>query len=379
MPLFAQVADAAPNPALGMFLFTLGGLTGAVFYLPFRKVKNWAWESYWLVWALFALLIFPWALTLSTSPNVVSVLLAAPGKVIAYCFVCGLMWGFGGLTWGLMMRYLGFGLGLAIGGGLCSATGTLMPPVLKPVLERLLLVAPANTTFADAVDEGVRSLYATTSAKVALLGIVVSLVSILLVGAAGISKEREVSEEEKRKSIAEFDLKKGILVAIFCGLMSAGMSFGLQGGAAIERLALETKPLTSPTWKGLPVLVVVLFGGFIVNSLWCLFLNLKNKTTGDYFESNAPLIGNLFFAGLAGMLWSSGLVCFKTGSPAMGKLGYIGWSATFAASILFGTIVSIILGEWRGTSLRTRWLLFLGLLLLVSSAVISTYSGYLKQ
>ena len=115
-----------------MLIFVLGGLAGAVFYLPFKKVKNWAWESYWLVYAVFGLVVVPWALALATSPNVLSVLKAVAGKELGYCFLCGAMWGVGGLTWGLMIRYLGVGLGLAIGCGLCSAAGTLIPPVLKP-------------------------------------------------------------------------------------------------------------------------------------------------------------------------------------------------------------------------------------------------------
>ena len=182
MPLFAPDVAAAANPALGILIFVLGGLAGAVFYLPFKKVKNWAWESYWFIYAVFGLIIVPWLITLSTSPNVVSVLLHSPGKAIGYCFLCGAMWGFGGLTWGLMIRYLGFGLGLAIGGGLCSAAGTLLPPILKPVLQRFIGDAAGNVTLAEAIQNGVRSLYGTPSANVALVGVFVSLVGIALVG-----------------------------------------------------------------------------------------------------------------------------------------------------------------------------------------------------
>ena len=59
MPLLAEVGGSR-NPALGVMIFVLGGLAGAVFYLPFKKVKNWAWESYWLVYAVVGLVIVPW-------------------------------------------------------------------------------------------------------------------------------------------------------------------------------------------------------------------------------------------------------------------------------------------------------------------------------
>ena len=351
-------AAQATNPALGVAIFALGGLAGAVFYLPFKKVKQWAWESYWLVYAVFGLVIVPWLLALSTSPNVFSVLRQAPGRQILYCALCGAMWGVGGLTWGLMIRYLGVGLGLAIGCGLCSAAGTLIPPILSGNLQRLFGTAAANAS---------------------LLGVVVSLAGIVLVGMAGMSKENELPEAEKKKAVAEYNFKKGIAVAIFSGLMSSAMSFGLQGGAEIEKLAQTVAPVTSPTWRGMPVLVVVLLGGFAVNLTWCILLNVRNKTGGDYCRADAPLFSNLFFAGLAGAIWCSQFICFKTGEPAMGKTAYVGWAVLMASAILFSTLLGIFLGEWRGTSSKTRTLLASGLVLLLLSSFIAAYSGHLAQ
>jgi L-rhamnose-H+ transport protein len=353
-----ETAQAAVNPALGVLIFTLGGLAGAVFYLPFKKVKQWAWESYWLVYALFGLVIVPWTLAFIFSPNVLTVLKSASGGNLAYCFLCGAAWGVGGLTWGLMIRYLGVGLGLAIGCGLCSAAGTLIPPILGGNLGALT---------------------GTPSADATLISVAVSLAGIIAVGMAGMSKEKELSEEAKKKAVAEFNFRKGISVAVFSGLMSAAMSFGLQGGARLEQLAQTTAPFTASAWRGMPVLVVVLAGGFAVNFLWCIFLNLKNKTIGDYVKSRAPLAGNLVFAGIAGAVWCSQFICFKTGEPAMGKTAYVGWAVLMASSILFSSLLGILLGEWKGTSGRTRTLLAAGLVLLILSSVLAGYSGYLGQ
>ena len=394
MPL----AEAATNPALGVAIFTLGGLAGAVFYLPFKKVKEWAWESYWMIYAIAGLVVVPMLLALATSPNACTAIRHTPPKELLYCYLCGAMWGIGGMTWGLMIRYLGVGLGLAIGCGLCSATGTLVPPIL-------------NGNIAD--------LYNTPAAQMSLVGVVVSLLGIILVGMAGMSKEGELPEEQKRKAVAEYDFKKGILVAIFSGLMSSAMSFGLQGGVVIEMKALygsetsvesgdaKTPPpslagrpglkyekdkkvwyapaaiadenRTLPTWQGIPVLVVVLLGGFTVNCLLCLFLNFKNRTFGDYAKSRAPLLTNLIFAALAGTIWCCQFIAFKTGGAAMGPLDYIGWAVLMAAAILFSSLLGVLLGEWKGTSSRTRGLLMLGLLLLFASAAIAGYSGSLKK
>jgi L-rhamnose-H+ transport protein len=346
----------ATNPALGVLIFALGGLAGAVFYLPFKKVVGWAWESYWLVYALFGLLIVPWALAFGTSPNVIAVLKQAPGNELGYCCLCGALWGVGGLTWGLMLRYLGLGLGLALGSGLCSAAGTLIPKMLKGEFGQLFEPGAGIVSF---------------------LGVLVSLAGIVMVGMAGISKERELPEDEKKKAVAEYDFKKGIIAALFSGLMSSAMGFGLVGGPEIQKLAESVAPVTSRTWSGIPVLVVVLLGGFAINFLWCLFLNLKNKTGGDYAKAGVPILGNLIFAGLAGAIWCSQFICFKTGEPAMGSTAYVGWALLMGSAILFSSLLGIFLGEWKGTSTKTRRLLALGLILLLSSAFIAGYSGYL--
>jgi L-rhamnose-H+ transport protein len=385
------------NPALGVMIFMLGGLAGAVFYLPFKKVKNWAWESYWMIYAVAGLIVVPWVLAFSTAPNVLAVLKEVPSSTLVSCFACGAMWGLGGFTWGLMIRYLGVGLGLAIGCGLCSAAGTLIPPIIHGEITKL---------------------YNSQAAIVSLIGVVVSLLGIVFVGMAGMSKENELPEEEKKKAVAEYNFKKGILIAVFSGLMSSGMSFGLQGGQITDYKAqygsqtrlvkADASTTTAPAefadaadvvfdseaklwvapakaegeitakkaWRGMPTLVVVLAGGFLVNFLYCFFLNVKNKTVGDYVKGSVP--ANLFFAGLAGAIWCAQFICFKTGEPAMGARAYIGWAVLMASSILFSTLLGIMLGEWRGTSGRTRTRLALGLALLIASAVLAGVSGSLK-
>jgi L-rhamnose-H+ transport protein len=287
-----------------------------------------------------------------------SVLKAAPTKELWYCYLCGAAWGFGGLTWGLMIRYLGVGLGLAIGCGLCSAAGTIVPKILKG-------------------EFGV--LFQSDAGKVSLVGVVVSLLGIVLVGMAGMSKEKELPEEEKKKSVAEYNFGKGMLVAVFSGLMSAALGFGLVGGPTIETLAKTTSPVTPVAWAGMPVLVIALLGGFTVNFLWCLFLNAKNKTFGDYTKKGAPIIPNIIFGAIAGAIWVCQFVAFKTGEPQMGNQSYVGWAVLMASSIMFSGALGLILGEWKGTSVRTRSLLGLGLVVLLGSAVLSGYSGALGQ
>ena len=252
-----------PNPALGVFLHWLGGLASASFYVPYRGVKSWAWETYWLVGGFFSWIIAPWSLALTMTCDLPGVLHEAPLSSLFWAYMFGVLWGLGGLTFGLTMRYLGMSLGMAIALGYTAAFGTLMPPIFRGEFASMVL--------------------ATRSGLIILVGVVVCLLGIAFAGAAGISKEREMSDEQKRASINEFNLKKGLLVATFSGVMSACFAYGLAAGDPIKAITLQHG--TPALWQGLPVLVVVLAGGFTTNFVWCLILNVRNHTGYQYFDS----------------------------------------------------------------------------------------------
>jgi L-rhamnose-H+ transport protein len=346
------------NPAMGVSLCALGGLAAAVFPLPLKKTSGWAWETSWLVLMAAGAVVAPWAAALIASPNVLSVLRAAPGRELGYCLVCGAVWGVGQLTFGLSLRYLGVGLGYAIIVGLCSAAGTLIPPVVNGKLDLM---------------------FNTHAGLVSLAAVLLSLIGIALVGAAGMSKTNELPDQQRRAAVAEFDLRKGLFVAIVAGLTGAAMNVGLQGGETIERLSQTIEPATSDTWKELPVLVVVLTGGFVVNVAWCLYLNVKNRTLADYACPAGTLTANAGLASLGGGLWCSQYFCLKAAESKMGELCYLGWAELMTGVMFFSTIVGILLGEWRNTSIRTRALLACGWIFLTASTALLGYAGYLKQ
>ena len=245
-----------PNPALGVFLHWLGGLASGSFYVPYRGVKHWAWETFWLAGGVFSWIIAPWLLGLLITKDLGAVLSESPKITLFWTFFFGLLWGIGGLTFGLTMRYLGLSLGMAVVLGLCAAFGTLMPPIFR--------------------GEFMTQVLGTNSGRVILLGIVVCLVGIALAGLAGVYKERTMSPEQQKAAINEFNLKKGVAVATLSGVMSACFAYGLAAGDPIKSLTL--KHGTPVLWQGLPVLVVILIGGFTTNFIWCVILNIRNKT-----------------------------------------------------------------------------------------------------
>lgn len=344
---------------LGIASYLASGLLGASFYYPLKKVRGWAWESYWLVYAVTALLLVPWILALRFYPDVLGVLSKAEFGTLAACFGFGAMWGVGGLTWGLGIRYLGFGLGLALACGSCAAFGTLIPPLVAGKMPELL-----------------RS----THGLVTLGGVAVSLAGIVATGLAGMSKERELSAEAKKAAVPEFNFRKGAFLAVFAGFMSAGMNFGIRAGDTLkESIPAELGLKPDVLWKGLPVLVVVLLGGFAVNFLWCVGLNARNKTAGDYVRVRFSLVPNYVLAILAGAIWYSQMLFYTVGDTKMGDFAkYSGWSVQMSSQIIFSTLLGLALGEWKGVSPRTRKRVALGLFLLIAAVFVIGFGKYLE-
>ena len=250
-----------PNPPLGVVLHAIGGLMSAIFYLPYRRVKYWSWESYWIVGGVFSWLIVPWTIAFLAVPNLVAILSSAPPKSVVQSYLFGMLWGIGGAMFGLTVRFLGFALGTAMALGYCAAFGTLIPPIYHGQFGAIV---------------------GTSSGLIVLGGVAVCLLGIVLSGLAGVAKEREVPEGDKQAAVKEFSFKKGVWVATFCGIMSACMSFGFDAGKPIAALAVDHG--ASDLWKNLPVLIIILAGGFTTNFIWCLALNLRNKSIGDYFK-----------------------------------------------------------------------------------------------
>jgi L-rhamnose-H+ transport protein len=351
-----------PDPFLGIVYHWIGGLASASCYLPFRKIRNWSWEVYWLLQGVFSWIIAPSVLALIFVPAAFTILRSAPASRLGYAYMWGALWGLGGLTFGLSVRYLGIALGYAIALGLCTAFGTLLPPIFEG---QFASIASSN------------------SGRIILLGIGVCLLGIVFSGAAGLSKEREMPEEEKKKTIQEFSFVKGLLVAIFAGVMSACFAYGLAAGKPIA--ALSAKWLAAnhraDLFQNLPVLIIVLWGGFTSNFLWCAWLLLKNRSAKQYFEGRrhgATPFMNYLMSALAGITWYFQFFFYSMGQTKMGKYDFSSWTLHMASIIIFSTLWGILLHEWRGTSLKTKALVTAGLTLLIGSTLVVGYGNYLK-
>jgi L-rhamnose-proton symport protein (RhaT). len=336
------------NTIIGLIIIAIGSLGQSSSYVPIKKVKEWSWECFWLTQGLFAWILFPLFGALLAIPSGTSLFeILSTGDALWKSIGYGALWGIGGLTFGLSMRYLGIALGQSLALGTCSAFGTLIPALLK-----------GTDLF-------------TGDGLALLAGVSIAIAGIAVIGYAGALKSRNMSEEEKKKAVKDFALKKGILIALLAGITSACFNLGLEAGAPIKEQILASG--TSSLLALNPVILLVTFGGFMTNAAYCLFQNFQNDTFKDYTKiSGKTWVNNLAFCGLAGLLWYSqffglgaGQSFFEPGSIMMA----FSWSILMSLNVLFSNAWGIILKEWKGSGQNTIVVLVSGLLILIFSII----------
>lgn len=327
---------------LGLLIIAVGAFCQSSCYVPINKIKKWSWESYWLIQGIFAWLVFPFLGALLAIPEGHSLsdlfaLIAADPKASWLTILFGALWGVGGLTFGLAMRYLGVALGQSIGLGLCSGLGAILGPVLTGNAASLTMAV--------------------------IIGVIVTIIGIAIIGIAGAMKAKSLPEEERKKAVKDFNFGKGIVIAVICGLMSACFNIGLSFG---ENLCFAD---TAPLFKTLPATLLVTFGGFLTNAVYCLYQNNKNKTFSDYKQGSLWL-NNAIFCALAGLLWYSqffGLSLGKGFLEASPVLLTFSWCILMSLNVIFSNVWGIILKEWKGCSNKTIAVLLGGLAVLIFS------------
>ena len=334
---------------IGLLIIAIGAFCQSSCYVPINKVKEWSWESYWLTQGVFAWIVFPLLGALLAVPeghSLMELFAASSSFNIWMTVLFGALWGVGGLTFGLSMRYLGVALGQSIALGTCAGLGTIMGPVLlniffpeKDALSRL--------TFA------------------VILGVVVTLIGIAIIGVAGSMKSASLSEEEKKAAVKDFNFPKGLAIALLAGFMSGCFNVGLEFGKDIN-----FGNLTPDMYKTLPATLLVTLGGFVTNAAYCFYQNAHNNTWGDY-RNGSVWPNNLLFCALAGGLWYSqffGLSLGKGFLTSSETLTTLSFCILMALNVVFSNVWGIILKEWKGCSPKTIAVLILGIIVLIASS-----------
>lgn len=333
---------------LGLLIIAAGAFCQSSSYVPINKIKGWSWETYWIIQGLFAWIVLPLAgsfLAVPPGHSLHEMFAEADPVNVWVTLGFGVLWGVGGLTFGLSMRYLGVALGQSIALGTCAALGTILGPVM------LQIFFPQQ----DPISQLTWSVF---------VGVGVTLLGIAIIGIAGSLKASTLSEEEKRKAVKDFNFPKGIMIALLAGVMSGCFNVGLEFGSNIN-FGEETPAI----FRTLPATFMVTVGGFATNLVYCLYQNHKNKTWGDY--AKVTVWGNnLLFCILAGALWYSqffGLALAKGFLTQSAILLTFAWCILMALNVVFSNVWGIILKEWKGCSSKTIWVLVVGLVILVVS------------
>lgn len=274
----------------------------------------------------------------------------------------GILWGIGGLTYGLCIRYLGLSLGNSVVLGYCAAFGALIPPIYYSVYD-----VPGKVSFND--------LLATTGGQLLLLGVVVCLLGIGICGYAGMIKERNLCSTEQKNPIAEFNLLKGLVVGTVSGILSACFNFGIEAGKPMAEMAVQNGG--NSLFQNNVTYVVLLWGGLTTNLTWCVILNFRNKTFGDYTNTKAPLTSNYLFSALAGSMWFLQFFFYGMGESKLGN-GASSWILHMAFVILIANVWGVLLKEWNGVDRKTRLTITTGILTIVLSVILVGYGNSLQ-
>ena len=402
---------------LGVFFHFLGGFASGSFYMPYKKVRQWNWETYWIIGGFFSWLIVPPLAAWLTIPNFTHIISQATASTLFYTYLFGFLWGIGGLTYGLGVRYLGVSLGSSIILGLCMVFGSLIPSIYYEIFPQ-----PGKDTI---------SIIASHNWGIfVLVGLVVCVLGIIVCGKAGVMKENElkilqVNNKEEEK-LSFFDQKKKVLVsssiapdngfsipvfeevaitqegppvskgnnaveykfglglalAIVSGILSACFNFGLEAG---KPMALVANTLWKNSHAGQGeflfrnnvVYVVVLWGGLTINFFYCMYLNAKNRSFDDYANKKAPLTKNYLLSALAGTMWFLQFFFYGMGESKLGN-GASSWILHMSFIILIANMWGLISDEWKGVSKKAKSTLFLGVLIIIIAVLIVGYGNYLK-
>lgn len=342
------------NILSGLLLIAAGAFTAGSFAMPFGKVKEWRWETYWLIYCFGAYTVFPLLACLIFAPSFADIYSEVPGDVLLKVFLLGAVYGIGNLSFGLSLRYLGISLGYAMSLGLMLAIGTLIPPLLDGRLS-VMLSGSGGTLL--------------------ISGVFIACIGIGFSGWAGYIKEIKISDVEKKKSIAEFSFVKGVFSALLVGVTGSAMSLGFEQAIPINKIA--EKNGIDPLFSSLPVMLLLLSGTLVTTIIYCIYLGRKNKSLSDYLRSDSEgtLITNYLFSLLAGLLWFSQFILFGMGKSKMGQYTFTSWGILMGLTIVFATLWGLYRREWKGVAPRILILMIISLIIIIISSYIIGISG----
>lgn len=338
----------------GLLLISAGAFSAGSFAIPFGRIRDWKWETYWFIYSFGAYILFPLAACLIFTPGFTGIYKSIPTGILLKVFLLGVVYGIGNLSFGLSLRYLGISLGYALSLGLILAIGTLIPPV---------------------IDGRLRVMIDSSGGNLLIAGVGIALCGIALSGVAGYLKDKKMSVDDTQKVNSEFHFTKGLLAAVLVGITGSAMSLGMEQGRPLagyfERAGVD------PLFTTVPVMLVLLSGTLVTTIIWCLYLGIRNRSLGDYFKPSGSntLAANYLFSLAAGFLWFMQFIFYGMGKSKMGPFTFTSWGILVGLTIVVATLWGIYRKEWKGASLRTFVIMILSMVIIIISSYLIGISG----
>ena len=346
-----------PNPFVGTGLHAIGGISASVCYTPSHQLKKWSWGTFWLVQSIFAWILMPAVIGYFTVPEFFDILSNAPSKAFWGAFLLGAAYGFGGMSFGLAIKHIGYSLTYTIAIGISAVLGTLLP-----------------LTFTG----GLESYFSRPGAGIVMVGMIISIVGVMLCGWAGFKKERDINTISGQKS--SFNMSTGLILAIIAGILSGVFNISLEVGQPIADIAAQKG---AGHFEGNAKIIVSTAGCFVVNFIWFLVLGIRQKTLKE-FTSKSGISGsvrfkNTLWSALAGSLWFMQFFFYGLGHVKMGHFQFVSWALHMSMLIFFSYMVGVLMKEWKSVSKNTYLILLTALLILVASFIITGYGSYIGE
>ncbi len=352
------------NPLLGILFHAVGAASSSSCYTPQKKTTLWSFEAYWLATATFAWLILPILGAFATIPNYLEVLRTVEPVILLKTFAFGMLYGIGGMTFGLGIRYIGFSLNYAIAIGLSAALGTLVPLIWNP-----------NDGFVWKLVEK----FSSGPGLIVLAGIIISLLGIMICGRAGTLREKAKGD---RTTAGNFKL--GLTFAITAGILSSIYAIALEAGKPLE--APSVAQGASELLKMNAIYPFSNGGAWVTNVIGCILLFRKHGTASQLVRlpGNTSATRKLGFyylmAALSGAFWYFQFFFYGMGHFHMGtRFGFTSWALHMAMLILFSNMYGFIFKEWAGADKRPKRILHLGMAFIVVACLLIGYGNYLGE
>jgi L-rhamnose-H+ transport protein len=331
---------------IGILAAVVSGILNGSFAAPMKLNKKWEWENTWILYAVSALIIFPFILIWITVPDLLLIYQNVQNSVLIRTFLFGLGWGVGSLLFGLGLYLVGLSLGYTIIMGLIAVTGALVP----------MMVHYPESLF-------------TAGGGVIVLAMFVTAAGVTLCGLAGMIRDKNQQENKNNKE-KRINFKLGFLICLASGMFSAMLNLAFSFGAPIAEAAIRHMGEFSTAFKANNAIwFLALIGGSIPFLIYCGWLLLSKQSYKKYIEPGTGLYWLWSF--LMGTMWISCIVLYGIGASQLGKLGTtIGWLILMAVTVLVGNLWGILSGEWKGSPAKARLRMGQGLSLLIGSVLL---------